>query len=92
MVMMTAFEKCGRGNYQSIAFPAIGMGTKGYCSSTVAETFVKAVTEYCISHPKSSVNRVVLYLHPAMATAQQLKVGISVRMLGCCLLQYYLPI
>ena len=64
---MTALEKCSRAEYNSIAFPAIGMGTKGYSSTSVAETMIRAITEHCVSHPKTSIKRVVLYLHPGDA-------------------------
>ena len=80
---MTALEKCSRAGYNSIAFPAIGMGTKGYSSTSVAETMIRAITEYFVSHPKTSIKRVVLYLHPGDAksvSVNQLKVrscGIS---------------
>ena len=68
-------EKCGRELLKSIAFPAIGMGAKGYSSSVVANTMIKAITLFCNSHPKTSVNRVVLYLNPDHIPSEQLKVG-----------------
>ena len=74
---MTALEKCSDAGYKSIAFPAMGMGTKGYSSTSVAETMIRAITEYCVSHPKTSIKRVVLYLHPGDAknvSVNQLKV------------------
>ena len=74
-IIMTALEKCGRKSLQSIAFPAIGMGTKGYSSTVVATTIIKALTLFCNSHPKTCVNRVVLYVNPDHITSEELKVG-----------------
>ena len=74
MIIMVALEKCGRELLNSIAFPAIGMGAKGYSSSVVANTMIKAITLFCNSHPKTSVNKVVLYLNPDHIPSEQLKV------------------
>ena len=73
MIIMVALEKCGRELLNSMAFPAIGMGAKGYSSSVVANTMIKAITLFCNSHPKT-VKRVVLYLNPDHIPSKQLKV------------------
>ena len=65
---------CSEGGYSSIAFPAVGMGTKGYPSNVVAETLLRALEDHCLTDPTSSIKRVALYLHPELTSKPQLKV------------------
>jgi len=51
-------------NHRSIAFPAVGLGAKGYPPNKVCEGIIESVTEYCEKNVDSSILTVKLYLHP----------------------------
>ena len=72
---MLCLEKSASVNHNSIAFPALGMGVKGFPTDVVAKSMIEAITEYSETNPNSSLTLINVYLFEKSVTPAQVKVS-----------------
>lgn len=92
-------EKCASAGHKSIAFPAMGMGNRGYPPDVGLKSLIDAVVNHSESYLRQKVSCVKLYLLTGKSASKDLEVDIltSVRAASfrveeiCALLQVRTP-